>query len=131
MHNIKRQKWTRYSENSYEVSSSGDRRFSALFAKLNDGRTIEEAYQLDIKGYRKFTNDWREAKGKKPLYNLTQTQLYEQYKNLWRTWATENMVDFLDLMKLSEGKDLTDKYASTSISQARALSDLINEVKGI
>lgn len=34
----------------YEVSSSGDKRFSALFAKMADGRTIEEHYQCDIKG---------------------------------------------------------------------------------
>lgn len=38
--------------NFYEVSSKGDKRFSAFYARLKDGRTIEEAYQLDVKGYR-------------------------------------------------------------------------------
>ena len=126
----KKQKWARFSNNSYEVSSSGDKRFSALFARLNDGRTIEEAYQLDIKGYRKITNNWREAKGKPPLNNISKDKLYELYKNLWRQWASENIVDFLDLMKVAEGKYLTDKYASSNISQARALSELINELRG-
>lgn len=60
-------KWARYSDNSYEVSSAGDKRFSALYAKLKDGRTIEEAYQLDIKGYRSQGNDWRLGKGKPPI----------------------------------------------------------------
>lgn len=32
---------------SYECSSAGDRRFSALYAYLDDGRSIEEAFQLD------------------------------------------------------------------------------------
>jgi hypothetical protein len=32
-------------KNTYEVSSRGDKRFSALYAKLSDGRTIEQAYQ--------------------------------------------------------------------------------------
>ena len=35
----------------YECSSHGDKRFSALFAKLADGRTIEMHYQCDVKGY--------------------------------------------------------------------------------
>ena len=60
-------KWSRYSDNSYEVSSQGDKRFSALFAKLKDGRTIEEAYQLDVKGYRQQSNNWKEGKGKAPI----------------------------------------------------------------
>ena len=30
-------------KNNYEVSSKGDKRFSALYATLRDGRTIEQA----------------------------------------------------------------------------------------
>lgn len=44
--------WSRKSNNGYEVSSQGDKRFSALYARLKDGRTIEEAYQLDVKNFR-------------------------------------------------------------------------------
>lgn len=70
--NVKRVKYTwkrrvNPGESYYEVSTKGDARFSALNARLIDGRTIEEAYQLDVKGYRRFGNDWRLGKGKAPL----------------------------------------------------------------
>lgn len=70
--NVKRVKYTwkrrvNPGEPYYEVSTKGDSRFSALNARLVDGRTIEEAYQLDVKGYRRFGNDWRLGKGKAPL----------------------------------------------------------------
>lgn len=57
-------KWARYSNNGYEVSSKGDKRFSALHARLNNGKTIEEIYQLYIKGYRSVTESFMEGKGK-------------------------------------------------------------------
>ena len=41
--------WQR--KEGYECSSKGDKRFSALFATMPDGRTIEQWYQCDIKGY--------------------------------------------------------------------------------
>ena len=40
--------WTR--KGGYEVSTAGDWRFSALTARLDDGRTIEMHYQCDVKG---------------------------------------------------------------------------------
>ena len=40
-------KWARYG--GYEVSSKGDKRFSAFNAYLPDGRSIEQVYQCDIK----------------------------------------------------------------------------------
>jgi hypothetical protein len=36
---------------TYEVSTRGDEAFSALRAKMSDGRTIEDHYQIDFKGY--------------------------------------------------------------------------------
>lgn len=251
--------------NGYEVSSSGDKRFSALYAKLSDGRSIEAAYQLDVKGYRAFGSDWRLGKGKPPMiptnklpkitshyfelksdrYNIfkelidlsnccsklicnevrspeikdfirivksehkdkvnstgfdyddivlvlfdssTDTinpymyqeaieslraagsigvksfvvpsgdiskintinlhqnlrdivnpryteipgtnyfiNLYEQYRNLWAQWALENLELIKDLAIKANGKVLTDIYATTDISQARALSDILNK----
>lgn len=41
--------WQRY--RGYEVSSKGDKRFSAFNAILSDGRSIEQHYQCDVKGY--------------------------------------------------------------------------------
>lgn len=59
--------YARISDNGYECSTKGDSRFSALKCRLKDGRTIEEAYQLDIKGYRIISNEWKAGKGKSPL----------------------------------------------------------------
>jgi len=118
--------WSRYSENNYEVSSAGDKRFSALYAKLKDGRTIEEAYQLDIKGYRSQGNDWKLGKGKPPINNITKEDQWNQYKNLWKQYLNENPDLEKDLREKANGKVLTDKFASTDVSQARALSELLN-----
>lgn len=119
--------WARFSENSYEVSSKGDKRFSALYAKLNDGRTIEEAYQLDVKGYRKEGNDWKLGKGKPPIREITKEQQWEEYKGLWKQYLNENPALLQDLKKKAKGKVLTDKFAKTDVSQARALAEILSE----
>jgi len=121
--------WSRYSNNGYEVSSKGDKRFSARFAKLKDGRTIEEAYQLDVKGYRKIGYNWFQAKrdhGKHAPIQLTKDELWQNYLNLWKQWAIENPNLIKELKQLSEGKILTDQFANTQVNQARALSEIIN-----
>lgn len=41
--------WARFG--GYDCSTKGDRRFSALVAKMPDGRTIEQWYQCDVKAY--------------------------------------------------------------------------------
>ena len=185
--------YARTANNSYEVSTAGDSRFSALNAKLKDGRTIEEAYQLDIKGYRKYkpgekvdartageftsedkngkeiildsskaiivkedTQDpssvyiniegeeyfvskreiipinpsdknWKNGKGKKPLHGYSEEDNYFFYKDLWSQWAKENPSLLEDLRQKAQGKVLTDKFASSPVSQARALADILNE----
>ena len=121
--------WARRAENSYEVSSKGDTRFSALNATLKDGRTIEEAYQLDIKGYRAQGNNWRLGKGKPPLKPMSKEETWQAYKNLWRQFLEENPTLEQDLRSKASGKVLTDMFASTDISQARALAELLNERK--
>lgn len=119
--------WARYSQNNYEVSTQGDKRFSALNAKLKDGRTIEEAYQLDVKGYRAVGDDWRLGKGKPPLKTMTAAELFRQYKALWQQWAGENPELIAELREKAAGKVLTDRFASTPVSQARALAEILNE----
>lgn len=117
--------WARYAEDGYEVSSAGDKRFSALHALLQDGRTIEEAYQLDVKGYRTQGNDWRLGKGKPPLRPCN---LWEEYLQLWEQWADENHALIIDLSLRAYGKTLTDRFAKTEISQARALATILNRL---
>lgn len=120
-------RYARFAPGGYEVSSQGDRRFSALDARLKDGRTIEEAYQLDVKGYRAKSNDWRSGKGKPPINGKTDEQIWEEYKGLWRKFLTENPNLESDLRVKAAGKTLTDKFASTPVSQARALAELLTE----
>jgi hypothetical protein len=118
--------WSRRNDNNYEVSTKGDKRFSALNARLKDGRTIEEAYQLDVKGYRAQSNNWKAGKGKPPLNPMTPDQTWEAYLDLWRQWANENPELIADLTTKADGKYLTDCFASTPISQARALYTLLS-----
>lgn len=116
-------KWDRYSDNGYEVSSAGDKRFSAFYAILPDGRSIEEHYQVDIKGY----NSIKEGKGNPPKREISRKDLYKRYKDLWRKWAENNEALIIELAIQAKNKVLTDKFAKTKISQARALCEILNE----
>lgn len=118
-----------------EVSTAGDefgKQFSALNATLKDGRTIEEAYQLDIKGYRELGYTWLQAKRDRGInapVKLSNEELYNAYLNLWKQWAEENPTLIEQLRERAKGKILTDKYAPNpqSVSQARALTDILAE----
>jgi len=122
----------RTADNSYEVSSAGDKRFSALYAKLSNGRTIEDVYQKDIKS--KLAD--KDASGNpvtsqigkgKVNPNISYDTYYTEYKKLWDQWAKENPQLIEELRQKAQGKVLTDKFASSPVSQARALADILNE----
>lgn len=126
---------------TYEVSTAGDKRFSALnatFAKGTiidgidvSGKTIEYVYQNIIK---------KSGKGKAPAKdsilnldgkNLTKEELedfsyHKGYLPLWQEWAKQNPALISELKAKSAGKTLTDKFARTKVSQARALTDILN-----
>ena len=124
--------WSRFASNGYEVSSAGDKRFSALYARLADGRSIEEAYQLDVKGYRSTgATSWRAGKGKPPLRSITPAQLWLEYLALWEQWAAENPAMIEDLKRRAAGRPLTDRFASSAISQARALAAILENIPAI
>lgn len=113
--------------NGYEVSSKGDKRFSAFFAKLPDGRSIEQIYQGVIKGY---GNNWKEGKGKPPLNS--NVDLWKGYLALWKLWAKHNPKLIEELRVKAAEKDgvLTDMFATTDVNQANALSVILNETIG-
>ena len=50
----------------------------------------------------------------------------EGYLPLWQEWARQNPELIEDLRAKSAGKVLTDKFADTRVSQARALADILN-----
>ena len=163
--------WNRTSNNSYEVSSKGDKRFSALYATFKDGTiidgidvggmTIEEVYQkvvkksgkgkapaedsilnldaIDDNGHPiydpsrlpkdllKIASDYATLGGRK----LTKEELedfsyYEGYLPLWQEWARQNPELMEELREKAKDKTLTDRFANTRVSQARALADILN-----
>lgn len=95
---------------------------------MPDGRTIEQHYQCDIKGYCPGGTDWRLGKGKPPLD--TSIDLWGAYKALWRVWVRHHAGLFEELrgLALSKGGVLSDLFGTTPITQARALAELLNEI---
>ncbi len=112
--------WARFG--GYEVSTKGDHRFSAFHARLRDGRTVEEHYQCDVKGYQPGGTNWRLGKGKPPL--RAGVDLLGEYVALWREWVEMNPA-LLD--ELRRHPVLSDRFATTPVNQAHALSILLTE----
>lgn len=131
--------WDVFSENNYEVSSAGDKRFSALYATFKPGTviddvdvsnmSIEDVYQNIIKKSGKGQAPSKDSKLYNP--NLTTKEqredfsYYNGYLPLWQEWARQNTELIAELAKKAAGKTLTDKFANTNVSQARALSDIL------
>lgn len=130
-----------FSENNYEVSSAGDKRFSALYATFKPGTviddvdvsnmSIEDVYQNIIKKSGKGQAPSKDSKLYNP--NLTTKEqredfsYYNGYLPLWQEWARQNTELIAELAKKAAGKTLTDKFANkTTVSQARALADILN-----
>lgn len=114
--------WARFG--GYECSSKGDSRFSAFYAILPDGESIEYKYQVRCKGYPSI----KEGKGKPPLD--PSADLWEAYLNLWRLWAQHNLplMRALYIAALKHNGVLSDRFATTEINQARALATILNEL---
>ena len=125
---------------NYEVSTAGDSRFSAIKTKFAPGtimfnhdvggRTIESVYQHGVK-----QGDWVTDNNKKTgapkdktiiTGNTEQDSYIQGYLPLWQKWAEQNPELISELRSKASGKVLTDKYASTYVSQARALADILN-----
>lgn len=89
-----------------EVSSKGDKRFSAFYARIRwrDNRSIEELYQ----GYKTFEDgssglSIKEAKGRKPIYPESCRMFYEQ---LWREFFDENPELLLEISQYNGFSDI-------------------------
>ena len=50
----------------------------------------------------------------------------EGYLPLWQEWARQNPELIEELREKAKGKVLTDRFANTRVSQARALADILN-----
>lgn len=53
----------------------------------------------------------------------------EGYLPLWKEWARQNPELIEELRQKSSGKVLTDQFANTRVSQARALADILNSTE--
>jgi hypothetical protein len=126
--------WSR--NKGYEVSTRGDKRFSAFVARIADGRTIEQHYQCCVKGYEPGGTNWRLGKGKPSLQQRHldhPDSLYQDYLSLWRQFVGLNPGLFEQLRRLADEHDKTlrDRFATTPINQARALAQLLNESREV
>jgi len=121
-------RWVRWG--GYEVSTHGDRRFSAFCAYMPDGRSLESHYQCDLKGYSPGSDNWRLGKGKPP--RDPSVDLWPGYLALWDLWASRNslLIDVLRKAADDHGGLLSDRFASTPINQAHALAVILNRVGG-
>ena len=117
--------WAR--SGGYECSSKGDTRFSAFRAVMPDGRSIEQHYQCDVKGYQPGGRNWKLGKGKPPLDRTK--DMWVEYLKLWQVWAESNQILLIELREHAESHNhtLTDMFASTPINQARALAEILNQ----
>ena len=120
--------WKRYG--GYEVSSHGDRRFSAFNAIMPDGRSIECHYQCDIKGYDIGGRNWKLGKGKPPREKMSHEEIWQKYLKLWEVWADNNpaLMQELKEVLVKYNNTLSDKFASTPVNQARALAEVLNNM---
>jgi len=119
-------KWSRVvkrGEPYYECSSKGNKSYSALYAFL-DGISIEEIYQLDIKGYRGKVKHWKEAKGLPSL--IEYDDVFKEYTKLWIKYFKLHPELYDNILKEARGKTITDMFGVRDINQARAICYLCN-----
>lgn len=97
---------------------------------------MRKVFELTIKHGGEINTDWREGKGKDPInkkyvkeWVVDRTLLYKDYCDLWYRWIMENPHLLVELAMKSNGKILTDRFASTEINQARALTDIMNNLE--
>jgi hypothetical protein len=123
---MKKFTWSR--SGGYQVSSQGDRRFSAFYAIMPDGRTLECHYQCDTKGFDPGGVNWKLGKGKSSLRK--DVNLLKEYVALWTIWASNNMALMRELYFLAKDKNyvLSDCFATTEVNQANALAIVLNDL---
>jgi hypothetical protein len=120
---MKKYTWARKHPEGYEMSSRGNKAFSAFYATMPDGKSIEHHYQVNVKGYPSI----KEGKGKPPLNDVN---LWEEYLKLWKTWAENNQELITAAHEYFQADNIrvfTDMFATTEVNQAHALSVIFNE----
>lgn len=83
-------------------------------------------FQCCVKAYDPGGTNWRLGKGKPPLD--PSIDLWSEYLDLWKRWSLMNPSLLKELRELAKtkGNVLSDVFANTDISQARALAEILN-----
>ena len=94
---------------------------------LKDGRSIEQHYQGDIKGWDPGGTNWRLGKGR-PGRDPS-VDLWEGYLELWRMWSVNHvpLLQELLILLVPYHGNLSDSFAKTPTNQARALAIILND----
>lgn len=116
----------------FEVSTQGTpkgKRYSAFNAKLRGrgGKSIEDIYQVDIKGGKKIGPGKYTMKGSNYKGPLSNEELYARYKQLWVEFFEENPKMLDEIAELTEGKMIVDRFAYSPVNQARAIFEILSE----
>lgn len=117
--------WARYG--SYECSSKGDALNRAFRAVMPDGRSIEQHYQWDVKGYQPNGTNWKLGKGKPPLDRTK--DMWTEYLKLWQVWAENYQILLRELREHAKtyNNTLSDMFAVTPVNQVYALAEILNK----
>lgn len=125
--------WSRFApdgQKGLEVTSKGGligKRFSPFFMKHKSGKSLENYYQLDIKGYGKLGyTSWKQVKGEAPLN--PDIDCYETFKTLYWEYFRNNPSVLYELAVLGIDHVFTDLHATSSNTQARAYSEILNQL---
>lgn len=122
--------WAHRHADGYECSSAGDQRYSPLYARMPDGRTIEAHYQCDVKGWNPGGDDWRKYKGEPPRTPMHVLALWERYLRLWLVWAQTNPGKIEALRAAATDGVLTDQFCQGNpLNQAHALAYILNRTQ--
>lgn len=90
------------------------------------GRTLKDDFPLVTDELMDKLDDYFLGDGKLTKADFEEFSYYMGYLPLWKLWAEQHPEEMADLRQKSQGKTLTDKFASTRVSQARALAEILN-----
>lgn len=97
--------------------------FHAGFLTLEDNRTIATHFVVDIKGYAHLN----EGIGKPSRIPYTAEELYQAYKDLWRTYFQANP-QYINALKNEQVQDHLAMLNNTEINQYQAVNELLIEL---
>ena len=93
--------------------------WSVDYFNINVKPKLNEAYQME---YEYISDSTKES--------IEDYSYYRGYLPLWQEWARQNPELINELRIKAKGRTLTDQFANTRVSQARALAEILNSQSG-